>query len=258
MKFINVTENKLTKVMLDLETLDLLGYKLDSEDTVCVFEGTHDFDFTIVNEFLDSLNEPTLRRMVRILTNMRRCIANCGRDELAADECVSKLKLFMQGLFDSAFLSPTENLFGELYNFSVIYTTPDKKYTNLVRSITSANRQMLVAASLLSALCIMVIHDFKTHFTDVSEPLQILYPVFEETIRDCNVDGAKEFVKENRALVEGMTNVTASWVIESIYINACMLYQSVGRFPRDACIIETYTQRILSSKMYVPSKRIKA
>lgn len=249
MKFINVTENKLTKVMLDLETLDLLGYRLDSEDTVCVFEGTHDFDFTIVNEFLDSLNEPTLRRMVRMLTYMRKCIANCGHDNLAADECVRTLKLLMQGLFDSASLSPTGNLFGELYNFSAIYTTPDKKY---------ANRQMLVAASLLSALCIMVIHDFETHFTDVSEPLQILYPVFEETIRDCNVDGAKEFVKENRAFVAYMADVTASWVIESIYINACMLYQSVGRFPRDECIIETYTQRILSSKMYVPSKRIKA
>lgn len=258
MKFINVTENKLTKVMLDLETLDLLGYKLDSDDTVCVFEGTHDFDFTIVNEFLDSLNEPTLRCMVRILTNMRRYIANCGHDDLAADECVSKLKLFMQGLFDSASLSPTKNLFGELYNFSAIYTTPDKKHTNLVRSITSANRQMLVAASLLSALCIMVIHDFETHFTDVSKPLQILYPVFEETIGNCNVDGAKEFVKENRALVANMADVTASWVIESIYINECMLYQSVGRFPRDERIIERYTQRILSSKMYVPSKRIKA
>ena len=251
MKFVKITENEHTKVMLDLETLDLLGYKLDSEDVVCVFEGTRDFDFTIVNEFLDSLNEPTLRRMVRILINMRRCIANCGRDELAADEYVSKLKLFMQGLFDSASLSPTENLFGDLYDFSAKYTTSGQ-----VDSYAKTTRQMHVAASLLSALNIMVIHDFETHFTDVSEPLQILYPVFEEAIRDCGVDGAKDFVERNRNFVSHMDDDPASWILEAIYINDYMLYAH-GSLPVDMYVIENYTQRILSSKMYVSSKRIR-
>lgn len=248
MKFVKIHENEITKVILDLEGVTLPGYKLNSEDKVCTFEGTHDFDFTIVNEFLASQNVSTLNYIALILTNMRRCIANFGYDDPAADECVGELSRFMKNLFDDLPMSPTGNLFGDLYNFSAKYTTPGKRYTN---------RQMLVATSLLSALCVMVIHDFETHFTDVSEPFQVLYPVFEEAIRACDIAGAKEFVEENRALVSGMEAATASWVVESIYINDCMLRKYEPQLPIDRYIIEKYTQRLLSSKMYVPSKRIK-
>jgi hypothetical protein len=251
MKFVNITENNITKVMLDLETLTLPSYKLDSEDTVCNLKGTHDFDFTIVNEFLDSQDYYTLRYIACTLINMRRCIANSGHDDSAADKCVGELSKFMKDLFDNLPMSPTGNLFGDLYNFSAKYTTSGK-----VDSHTN-NMQMLVAASLLSALCIMVIHDFKTHFTDVSEPLQILYPVFEEAIRDCAVTGAKEFVEENRILVSNMKDDTASWVVEGIYITNCMLRKHTPLLPMDVYVVENYTQRILSSKTYVSSKRIR-
>ena len=251
MKFTKTTVDAATVVMLDLEALDLLEYKLDSEDTACVFEGTRDFDFTIVNEFLDSLNEPTLRRMVRILTNMRRCIANCGHDDPAADECVGKLQLFMQGLFDGTSSNITGNLFGELYNFSAKYTTSNKVYNH------AETRQMLLATSLLSALCIMVIHDFETHFTDVSEPFRVLYPVFEEAIKNCGINGAKEFVEEKRSSVSKKDDDTASWIIEGIYINDWMLRKYEPLQGIDMCVVENYTQRILSSKTYVSSKRIR-
>ena len=254
MKFVNMVEDGITKVILDLEAVTIPAFKLESRDTVCVFEGTHDFDFTIVNEFLSSQNEHTLSYIARTLIDMRRCIVNSGHNDPAADECVGELKLSMYELVDNLPMSPTGNLFKDLYNFSAKYTTPDN-----VDGYFKNNRQMLVAASLLSALCVMVIHNFKTHFNDVSEPLQILYPVFEETIRASDVDGAMEFVERNRDLVSNMDDDTASWVIESTYINDCMLRKHNVQLPLpiDANIIENLAQRILSSKTYFSNKRIK-
>ena len=43
MKFIKIVENEITKVILDLEEVTIPAYELTSEDTVCTFEGTHDF-----------------------------------------------------------------------------------------------------------------------------------------------------------------------------------------------------------------------
>lgn len=249
MKFVKVVEDGITKVILDLEAVTIPAFKLESRDTVCVFEGTHDFDFTIVNEFLASQNESTLSYIARTLIDMRRCIVNSGHDDPAADECVGELSLIMHDLFDNLLMS----LFWDLYNFSAKYTTPDKVDIGYFKN----DRQMLVAASLLSALCIMVIHNFKTHFTDVSEPLQVLYPVFEENIRDSDVDGAKEFVERNRALVSNMDDDPASWVIEGIYINDCILRKHKLPLPIDADVIENLAQRILSSKTYFSSKRIR-
>ena len=252
MKFVNIVENGITKVILDLEAVTIPAFKLESRDTVCVFEGTHDFDFTIINEFLSSQHESTLSYIARTLIDMRRCIVNSGHDDPAADECVGELRLSIFELFDTLPMSPTGNLFNDLYNFSAKYITP-----NEADSYCSNDVQMLVAASLLSALCVMVIHNFKTHFTDVSDPLQILYPVFEETIRDCGVDGAKEFVEGYRILVSNMDDDRASWVIEGIYINDCMLRKHKLPSPIEKAVIEHLTQRILSSKSYHSNKRMK-
>ena len=259
-KFVNIVENGITKVILDLEAVTVPAFKLESRDTVCVFEGTHDFDFTIINEFLSSQHESTLSYIARTLINMRRCIVNSGHDDPAADECVGELRLSMFELFDTLPMSPTGNLFNDLYNFSAKYITP-----NEADSCCSNDTQMLVAASLLSALCVMVIHNFKTHFTDVSDPLQILYPVFEETIRDCGVDDAKEFVEGYRILVSNMDDDRASWVIEGIYINDCMLRKHNDcmlrkhklPLPIEKVVIEHLAQRILSSKSYHSNKRMK-
>ena len=253
MKFVKVVEDGITKVILDLEAVTIPAFKLESRDTVCVFEGTHDFDFTIINEFLNSQNEDTLSYIARTLIDMRRCIVNSGHSDAAADDCVGELKLSMYELVDNLPMSPTGNLFKDLYNFSAKYTTPDKVDIGYFKN----DRQMLVAASLLSALCVMVIHNFKTHFTDVDEPFQVLYPVFEETIRDSDVDGAKEFVERNRALVSNMDDDPASWVIEGIYINDCILRKHKLPLPIDADVIENLAQRILSSKTYFSSKRIR-
>ena len=251
MKFVNMVEDGITKVILDLEAVTVPAFKLESRDTVCVFEGTHDFDFTIVNEFLSSQNEHTLSYIARTLIDMRRCIVNSGYNDPAADECVGELRLSMYELVDNLPMSPTGNLFKDLYNFSAKYTTPDN-----VDGYAKNDRQMLVATSLLSALCVTVIHNFKTHFTDVSEPLQVLYPVFEETIRASDVDGAMEFVERNRALVSNLDDDPASWVIEGIYINDCMLRKHKLPSP-DTAVIENLAQRILSSKTYFSSKRIR-
>lgn len=251
MKFVKVVENGITKVILDLEASTFKSYKFDLRDAICEFEGTRDFDFTIVNEFLDSQDEITRRHIARKLINMRRCIANSYHDDQVADKCICELSKFMKDLIGNLPMIPTGNLFEYLYNFSAKYTTFGKADSH------ANSRQMLVAASLLSALCVMIIHDFKTHFTDVSDPLQILYPVFEETIRDCGVDGAKEFVEGYRILVSNMDDDRASWVIEGIYINDCMLRKHKLPSSIEKAVIEHLTQRILSSKSYHSNKRMK-
>ena len=251
MEFINIVDDGITTVILDLNSLHLPEREIEWQETACKFEGTHDFDFTIVNAFLNRQDDDTLRHIARTLINMRRYIAKSGQDDPSADECVGELRRFMHDLLYNLRIYPAGKLFVDLYNFSAKYTTSGKADSH------ANSRQMLVAASLLSALCIMVIHDFKTHFTYVSEPLQKLYTVFEEAIRDCDVNGAKEFVEENRILVSEMEDDTASWIIEGIYINDCMLRKHTPLLPMDVYVVENYTQRILSSKIYVSSKRIR-
>lgn len=252
MKFVNIVENGITKVILDLEAVSLLEVKPGLRYTVCVFEGTHDFDFTIINEFLSNQHATTLTYIARALIDMRRCIVNSGYDDPAADECVGKLRLIMHDAFDALPMSPTGSLYNDLYNFSAKYITPNRvKEPGL-----TAHSEMFITASLLSALCVMVIHEFETHFTDVDDPRRVLYPVFEEAIRNCGVADAKEFVEENRILVSNMDDDTASWVIGGLYTNDWML-RDHRPLPTDDYVMRTYVQRILSSKSYHSNKRMR-
>ena len=253
MKFINITEKRITKVMLDLEGLVLSGLEqYTPEDTVCVFEEVRNFDFTIVNEFLATLTRDQLSSLANSLVHIRKVIAKYGNDDPAADKCAIAISWKMKTYHPNF-----SNLFSYLYDFSGKYVTPDKtdsRPQEAAKTWYAKDRQMLVAASLLSALCIMVIHDFKTHFTDVSEPLQILYLVFEEVILDSDVDGVKEFVNRNRELVSQMDDDVASWILKGIYINDCMLHKH-DSLPADVYVVEHITQRILSSKTYFAGKR---
>jgi len=251
MKFVNIVENGITKVILDLETLQLPEYEPNSTDTVCTFERTIDFDFSIINEFLSRLDALQLRTIAITLIMMRRSIALYGHVDPAADEYVGNLRQ-LQNLFNRTYL--THSVFEELYSYSKELIPEANRVREPGLGIHS---EMFVTASLLSALCVMVIHDFETHFTDVDDPRQVLYPVFEEAIRYSGVADAKEFVEENRILVSNMDDDRASWVIEGIYINDCMLRKHKLPLPIEKAVIENLTQRILSSKSYVSNKRIK-
>lgn len=251
MKFVNIVENGITKVILDLEALHLQEYEPNSTDTVCTFERTIDFDFSIINEFLSRLDAPKLRTIATTLIMMRRYIALYGHVDPAADEYVGNLRHLMQKLFNRTY--PTGSVFEELYSYSKEFVSE----ANKVEGYPTIRREMFITASLLSALCVMVIHDFETHFTDVYDPCRVLYPVFEEAIRDCGIDGAKEFVEGYRTLVSNMDDDRASWVIEGIYINDCMLRKHKLPSSIEKAVIEHLTQRILSSKSYHSNKRMR-
>ena len=254
MKFVYSVENGTTFVVLDLKAIPSLPGEFDCRDTVCTFKGTHHFDFTIINEFLASLDKTTLKHIVSTLSNMRRCIANSGHDDPAADKCVGEISQYMKELVEYTPMYLTGNILKELYRYSKKFIT---KNSRVSESCSVIDRKMFITASLLSALCVMVIHDFETHFTDVDEPLQVLYPVFEEAIKNSGIDGAKKFVEKYRTLMEDMNGDSASWVIEVIYINGCMIRDHGPGLPIDVAVIENYTQRILSSKSYFANKRIK-
>lgn len=258
MKFICSVENGTTFVALDLKDILALPSEFAYMRTACVFRGTyHDFDFTIINEFFSKLDKTTLKHIVSTLSNMRRCIANSGHDDPAADKCVGEISQYMKELVEYTPMYLTGNILKELYRYSKKFIT---KNSRVSKSCSVIDREMFITASLLSALCIMVIHDFETHFTDVDEPLQVLYPVFEEAIKNSGIAGAKKFVEKCRTLMEDMNGDNASWVIEGIYINECMILgrePGLPRIPMDVVVIENYTQRILSSKLHISNKRIK-
>ena len=255
MKFICSVENGTTFVALDLKAIPSLPGEFDYMRTICMFRGTyHAFDFTIINEFLSRLDKITLKHIVSTLSNMRRCIANSGHDDPAADKCVGEISQYMKELVEYTPMYLTGNILKELYRYSKKFIT---KNSRVSKSCSVIDRKMFITASLLSALCVMVIHDFETHFTDVDEPLQVLYPVFEEAIKNSGIDGAKKFVEKCRTLMEDMNGDSASWVIEVIYINGCMIHDHGPGLPIDVAVIENYTQRILSSKSYFANKRIK-
>ena len=255
MKFICSVENGTTFVALDLKAIPSLPGEFDYMRTICMFRGTyHAFDFTIINEFLSRLDKITLKHIVSTLSNMRRCIANSGHDDPAADKCVGEISQYMKELVEYTPMYLTGNILKELYRYSKKFITENSRVS---KSCSVIDREMFITASLLSALCVMVIHDFETHFTDVDEPLQVLYPVFEEAIKNSGIDGAKKFVEKCRTLMEDMNGDSASWVIEVIYINECMIRDHGPGLPIDVAVIENYTQRILSSKLHILNKRIK-
>ena len=97
MKFICSVENGTTFVALDLKAIPSLPGEFDYMRTICMFRGTyHAFDFTIINEFLSRLDKITLKHIVSTLSNMRRCIANSGHDDPAADKCVGEISQYMK------------------------------------------------------------------------------------------------------------------------------------------------------------------
>ena len=255
MKFICSVENGTTFVALDLKEILALPSEFAYMRTACMFRGTyHAFDFTIINEFLSRLDKITLKHIVSTLSNMRRCIANSGHDDPAADKCVGEISQYMKELVEYTPMYLTGNILKELYSYSKEFVSE----ANKVEGYPTIRREMFITASLLSALCVMVIHDFETHFTDVDDPCRVLYPVFEEAIRDCGIDGAKEFVEGYRIIVSNTDDDDrASWVIEGIYINDCMLRKHKLPSSIEKAVIEHLTQRILSSKSYHSNKRMK-
>lgn len=202
MKFVNVTENKITKVMLDLETLDLHELDFDPNDVVCdMGSDCSDLTFKAVNEFLATLIEDEAKLLATALIDMRYAIAKYGNNFHGADVCAEELTDILVGLV----INPALRLFEALTAFSDKYVPevkPDERPQDIPeRTLLREEQKMLIAASLLSSLCVMAVHDFETHFSNVPVTDAVLYPVFENAIKS---DGAaaESFTEKMRTIMK--------------------------------------------------------
>ena len=202
MRFINITENKITKVMLDLETLVLSELEFTPEDTVCDLGGDYsNLTFKAVNKFLATLIEDELKLLATALIDMRYAIAKYGNSFHGAEVCAEELTDILAGLVTN----PALKLFEALTAFSDKYVpaeNPKGRPQDIPeRTLFREEQKMLIAASLLSSLCVMTVRDFETHFSNVPVTEVVLYPVFENAIK-ADSAAAKRFTEKMRTIIE--------------------------------------------------------
>ena len=202
MKFVNITENKITKVMLDLETLALPEVEFTPEDVVCDLGGDYsDLTFKAVNEFLATLTEDETKILATGLIGMRKAIAKYGNNYHGADVCTEDLTDVLVGLVTN----PVLRLFEALTTFSDRYVPevkPDERPQDIPeRTLFREEQKMLIAASLLSSLCVMANRDFETHFSNVPVTDVVLYPAFENAIK-ADSAAAESFTEKMRTIMK--------------------------------------------------------
>ena len=202
MRFINITENKITKVMLDLETLVLSELEFTPEDTVCDLGGDYsNLTFKAVNKFLATLIEDEIKLLATALIDMRYAIAKYGNSFHGAEVCAEELTDILAGLVTN----PALKLFEALTAFSDKYVpaeNPKGRPQDIPeRTLSREEQKMLIAASLLSSLCVMTVRDFETHFSNVPVTEVVLYPVFENAIK-ADSAAAKRFTEKMRTIME--------------------------------------------------------
>lgn len=216
MKLVSITENKITKVMLDLETLALPEVEFTPEDTVCDIGRDHsDLTFKVVNEFLATLIEDETKILATGLIDMRKAIAKYGNNYHGVWECSDELTGILVGLVTNPVLKLFEALTAFSDKYIPVENSEERPQDITECTLTRNEQRMLIATSLLSSLCVMVIHDFETHFSNlsvpdvtlyphlenVSIPDVALYPAFENAIK-ADSAAAKSFIEIMRAIMK--------------------------------------------------------
>ena len=211
MKFVNITEDDNTKVLLDLETLALPELEFAPEAVVCDLGlEVKPLTFDVPNKFLATLVEDEAKLIAMGIISMRHEIAKSERSFHGADLCAEELTDILIGLVRN----PMLKLFEALVWFSSPYIQPDddeaRPQDTKDKVLYQKDRTLLMATELLSALFFMPILDFRRHFGDVV--VTLLYPAFENAIRNSGVIGAEEFTKKIRAILGPDENHLISYV----------------------------------------------
>lgn len=211
MKFVNITEDDNTKVLLDLETLALPELEFSPEDVVCdLCVKVKSLTFDVPNKFLATLTEDEAKVLATGIITMRHEIAKSERSFHGADLCAEELTDILISLVKD----PVLKLFDALVWFSGPYMKPDDPEARPMNTedkvLYQKDRILLMATELLSALFFMPILDFRRHFGDVL--VTLLYPAFENAIKNSGVSGAEELTKKIRAILGPDENHLISYV----------------------------------------------
>ena len=211
MKFVNITENGNTKVLLDLETMVIPELEFAPDAVVCDLGlEVKPLTFAVPNKFLATLTEDEAKVLATGIISMRHEIAKSERSFHGADLCAEELTDTLISLVKN----PVLKLFDALVWFSGPYMQPDDPEARPMdtedKVLYQKDRILLMATELLSALFFMPILDFRSHFGDVL--VTLLYPAFENAIRNSGVSGSEEFTKKIRAILGPDENHLISYV----------------------------------------------
>ena len=186
---------------LDLDKLDLSDVTFDPTDLKSTFElgiPLHRI-MELPNVFLRTLNETKSRILASSMLKMLHAISSSeGTDFHTADLLVEDLTDELTGLMQN----PELKLLDALAEFSDKLVEPDDEDEECVGEpcFHFDDRKMLIATVILSKIFAMVINEFLKQFDRLDYTEVILYPMFENAIRNSGEVGSA-FIDKLRAFV---------------------------------------------------------
>lgn len=242
MKFIKITENEHTKVMLDLEGLNLPEMAVAAEDVTLNIANDNKCNYRFVNEFLATLTDDRAVILATGLINMQRAV-NKHED---AKECVNEFNDILISLTQN----PVLNLVGALRTFS---------HNNYVSHSSSRamiwlrpTEEMITAASLLSALCTIPLRHLLRRHDDVHGTgcrLSDIALLFENAIKNSGDDG-KRLVNYIRDIVDTASVPGKNVAIRLIYVNQFATNEDILARGVAEHVIGRFSTHILSSYIF--------
>lgn len=245
MKFVKITENEHTKVMLDLEGLNLPEMAVAAEDVTLNVSKDSPRDYSFVNEFLAALNDDRATILATGLINMQRAV---NKHE-GAEECAKEFTDILTGLIQNTALNLIESL--RVFSHNTCSTYHDGHTTIWYKP----TREMITVASLLSALCSMPLFNvLRRCYSNNGRVSDIVYPVFENAIKDSGPAG-KRFVNYIRdivdtALGEKASKLSKDWIIGLIYINQFATNADIFKRGISEYVICQFSKYVLSSYIF--------
>lgn len=210
MKFIQTTENEHTKIMLDLENLTLPEMVVTADDVTFDIDDDNSRDYSYVNEFLATLTDDRAVILATGLVNMQRAV-NKHED---AKECAKEFGDILTELTQNLTLDLVRSLRTFSHN---TYVSRDISHPTIWHRPVE---EMIIAASLLSALCVIPLNNliFRRYYRP-SEIAQL----FEDAIKNSCPDGERfvNYIRDvvDTALGEKVRMFSKNWPVSLIYVN---------------------------------------
>lgn len=241
MKFVKITENEHTKVMLDLEGLNLPEMAVAAEDVTLNIANDNKRNYRFVNEFLATLTDDRAAILATGLINMQRAV-NKHED---VKECVNEFNDVLISLTQN----PVLNLVGALRTFSHNnYVSHSSSRTMIWLKPTE---EMITAASLLSALCAIPLNHLLHRCDENGNSCRIsdISLLFENAIKNSGDDGER-LVNYIRDIVDTAAVPGKNVAIRLIYVNQFATNEDILARGVAEHVIGRFSTHILSSYIF--------
>lgn len=243
MKFVKITENEHTKVMLDLEGLNLPEMAVAAEDVTRNITNDNKRNYRFVNEFLATLTDDRAAILATGLINMQRAV-NKHED---VKECVNEFNDVLISLTQN----PVLNLVGALRTFSHNNYVDHRSSSEIIWH--KSTEEMITAASLLSALCAIPLNHLLRRRDENGNSCRIseIALLFENAIKNSGSDGER-FVNYIRnivdtVLVEKANKPSKNMMTRLIYVNQFATNEDILDIGVAEYVICRFSKHVLSS-----------